>query len=464
MLIILANFSSKTKSMFSLNFRKSGWLKRYLFFRATNAFTLTEPYLGFREDNLGVENFDDCLYAEVKENGILFGCPVISPHLQDLAKKLNFPKQQGGTILLYLETLFSVSLFENESLTSDGGEADSITYQTRLLKIILLVLQYHLPRSYYNIPQEVPLAELLEQNDTLNGALIQLEVVLLDTVTLQGYSSLGNRQNNFAFSKLYFFLLWARENAGSDISAPESYLELDQKLREEMIFIFAALIWADDYVDSTEEKVIEKYIEQTGLQQSKQNELTQRIRKPVKIADLHCSFTAVILGSYLVEQVILLSLIDNQEAWQERELIEKISLQLGLSLEKLEQLYGTVAEFFSVHNERLEFLKNNAAVHQFQDYMNNKVVKIVRKNVGNIMNEIKETKELSELLVKATTKPLTAREKEKVREQLMDVARSIPALAIFALPGGGLLLPVLIKVLPFNILPSSFQDEPESSQ
>jgi hypothetical protein len=157
-------------------------------------------------------------------------------------------------------------------------------------------------------------------------------------------------------------------------------------------------------------------------------------------------------------------LIDNQDAWQERELIEKISLQLGLSLEKLEQLYGTVAEFFSVHNERLEFLKNNAAVHQFQDYMNDKVVKIVRKNVGNIMNEIKETKELSELLVKATTKPLTAREKEKVREQLMDVARSIPALAIFALPGGGLLLPVLIKVLPFNILPSSFQDEPESSQ
>ena len=44
----------------------------------------------------------------------------------------------------------------------------------------------------------------------------------------------------------------------------------------------------------------------------------------------------------------------------------------------------------------------------------------------------------------------------------MDVAKSIPALAIFALPGGGILLPILIKVLPFNILPSSFQDEPHS--
>ena len=46
----------------------------------------------------------------------------------------------------------------------------------------------------------------------------------------------------------------------------------------------------------------------------------------------------------------------------------------------------------------------------------------------------------------------------------MDVAKSIPALAIFALPGGGILLPILIKVLPFNILPSSFQDEPHSYQ
>jgi hypothetical protein len=166
----------------------------------------------------------------------------------------------------------------------------------------------------------------------------------------------------------------------------------------------------------------------------------------------------------MVEQLILLSLIDNQEAWQEKEFIEKLSLKLELTSEKLEQLYFSVAEFFSVHNERLEFLKNNAAAQQFQDYMNDKIVKIVKKNVDNIMKEIGETKELSELLLKATTKPLTAEEKQKVQDQLIDVAKSIPALAIFALPGGGILLPILIKVLPFNILPSSFQDEPVSQQ
>ena len=450
--------------MFSLNFRKTGWLARYLIYRASTPFTGPEPYLEFAGENFGEEKFDELLYLEVEKNGMFFGCPVISRPVQNLANKLNFPKQQGGTILLYLETLFSIALIENESLTSNLQHATTIPYHNRLLKIILLALRYHIPGIFYRIPEDILLTELLAENETLHGALKQFEEELLDSVTLKGYSSLGNRQNNFAFSKLYFFLLWTRAEAKNDKSEPEAFLEMDKELREEMILTFAALIWANDYVDSTEQQVIEKYIEQTKLTEAKQNKLNQRILEPVKIEDIHCSITSVIISSYFVEQLILLSLIDNQEAWQERELIEKISLKLELTSEKLEQLYFTVAEFFSVHNERLEFLKINAAARQFQDYMNDKVVKLVKKNVDKIMNEIEETKELSELLLKATTKPLTAEEKQKVQEQLIDVAKSIPALAIFALPGGGILLPVLIKVLPFNILPSSFQDEPVSQK
>ena len=450
--------------MFSLNFRKTGWLVRYLIFRSSTPFTGPEPYLEFTGEDFGEEKFDELLYLEVEKNGMFFGCPVISRPVQNLANKLNFPKQQGGTILLYLETLFSIALIENESLTSNLQHATTIPYHNRLLKIILLALRYHIPGIFYRIPEDILLTELLAENETLHGALTQFEEELLDSVTLKGYSSLGNRQNNFAFSKLYFFLLWTRAEAKNDKSEPEAFLEMDKQLREEMILTFAALIWADDYVDSTEQQVIEKYIEQTRLTESEQNKLNLRIVQPVKIEDIQCSSISVIISRYMVEQLILLSLIDNQEAWQEKEFIEKISLKLELTSEKLEQLYFSVAEFFSVHNERLEFLKNNAAARQFQDYMNDKVVKIVKKNVDNIMKEIGETKELSELLLKATTKPLTTEEKQKVQDQLIDVAKSIPALAIFALPGGGILLPILIKVLPFNILPSSFQDGTVSQQ
>jgi hypothetical protein len=43
-----------------------------------------------------------------------------------------------------------------------------------------------------------------------------------------------------------------------------------------------------------------------------------------------------------------------------------------------------------------------------------------------------------------------------VRAQLIDLAKVVPALAIFAAPGGMLLLPLLAKLLPFNLLPSAW--------
>ena len=75
-----------------------------------------------------------------------------------------------------------------------------------------------------------------------------------------------------------------------------------------------------------------------------------------------------------------------------------------------------------------------------------------------VVNEIRETQELYSLLMKSAKEPLSREEKRKVQEQLMDILKTIPALAIFALPGGGLILPILIRLLPFNLLPSSFED------
>ena len=83
----------------------------------------------------------------------------------------------------------------------------------------------------------------------------------------------------------------------------------------------------------------------------------------------------------------------------------------------------------------------------------------VKKNLDRVMQEIRETKELYDLLIKSTTTNLSEQEKQKVQDQLLDIAKTIPALAIFVLPGGGLLLPILIKILPFNLLPSSFHEK-----
>ena len=61
------------------------------------------------------------------------------------------------------------------------------------------------------------------------------------------------------------------------------------------------------------------------------------------------------------------------------------------------------------------------------------------------------------LIRKSASEELTKEEKEKVKTQFMDIVKSMPALAIFLLPGGALLLPIVLKIIP-NLVPSAFKD------
>src|SRR6266540_4023442 len=86
-----------------------------------------------------------------------------------------------------------------------------------------------------------------------------------------------------------------------------------------------------------------------------------------------------------------------------------------------------------------------------------RVSSAVTDNLGAIVTEIRQTGELGQLVARAAFgAKLTAAERRKVRVQLIDLAKAVPALAIFAAPGGMLLLPLLAKLLPFNLLPSAW--------
>ena len=74
--------------------------------------------------------------------------------------------------------------------------------------------------------------------------------------------------------------------------------------------------------------------------------------------------------------------------------------------------------------------------------------------------ELAESKELMSLLAQSTLRDLNKDEKKKVKKQLLDICKSIPSLTIFLLPGGGLLLPLLIKFIP-QLLPSAFNENLE---
>ena len=96
-------------------------------------------------------------------------------------------------------------------------------------------------------------------------------------------------------------------------------------------------------------------------------------------------------------------------------------------------------------------------VKSFYDNSSKMVSKLISRNSKRLLKELKESKELMVILSKSTVRELTNDEQKKVQEQLLDIFKSIPSLAIFMLPGGALLLPLVIKFIP-KLLPSAFDD------
>ena len=90
--------------------------------------------------------------------------------------------------------------------------------------------------------------------------------------------------------------------------------------------------------------------------------------------------------------------------------------------------------------------------------------KFVKRNAKAVIQELEESGEALMLLWKLTTTgTLDEEETKKLKEQLADIAKTLPALGIFALPGGMLLLPILAKSLPWDLVPSAFKHAPEEN-
>lgn len=116
-----------------------------------------------------------------------------------------------------------------------------------------------------------------------------------------------------------------------------------------------------------------------------------------------------------------------------------------------------VNTFYNINHHNIALLSSKNLVQNFYDNSSKMVMKLISRNSKRLLKELKESKELVKLISKAATKDLSKEEQKKMQEQLLDIFKSIPSLAIFMLPGGAILLPLFVKFIP-KLLPSAFDD------
>ena len=167
------------------------------------------------------------------------------------------------------------------------------------------------------------------------------------------------------------------------------------------------------------------------------------------------------LRRFAIEQVLLAALADRTFDKGEMAFVERLAAALGIDSQEVGLLEIQADDFYRKNRDALVALQLAETPEGLPHALTTRLSALVLDNLDRILQEIRETGELAQLLAKASAgTSLTSEEKGKVREQLIDLAKAIPALAVFAAPGGMLLLPILLKLLPFNLLPSSFIDPP----
>ena len=119
-----------------------------------------------------------------------------------------------------------------------------------------------------------------------------------------------------------------------------------------------------------------------------------------------------------------------------------------------------INNFIIKYKNEIPYFNNSNPVKNFYDHTTDSVQVLINRNKKRLVKELSQSKELMHLLAKSTHKDLDKEEKKKIKIQLLDICKSVPSLTIFLLPGGALLLPILIKFIP-QLLPSAFNENEE---
>ncbi len=154
----------------------------------------------------------------------------------------------------------------------------------------------------------------------------------------------------------------------------------------------------------------------------------------------------------------LLAIHDDKEIdSSELAFLSLLAKELGVQELDVSENINDLYSFKDSYGKKIRLFSNENPVKHFYKETSRAVKVLILKNADRIVKELVESKELVQLMGQSTLRDLDDDEKKKVKEQLLDICKTIPSLTIFIIPGGSLLLPLLIKLIP-QLLPSAFNE------
>lgn len=367
-------------------------------------------------------------YKRFRENGFIYGTSVQTLNDEE-SNHLKWTEQERTKINL-LDALV-LTYYENIDNASEEDCVQSILSFYRLINDKTLgIFETILGQGKPDEQLEHILSQRIQTNEPLlqknfshliTNALLYLDVLAYDhyLITTQSPYSYAAQ-----LEKLLSNVLWIALQKKED---KNEYNHLLLKLFEHSL----------RYAESTPSTVYELH-ELTAL-----STLTQPLEQ-----------------QYFLDLTCLALWEDHYLDTEEDHFIHNFAAHLDLPKTSVQDALSEVNTFITKHKESIPYLNYSNPVKHFYNQTSRTVSTLILRNRKRLIIELRESKDLVKLLGASTYRDLDPEERTHVKKQLLDICKAVPSLAIFILPGGGLLLPLLMKFIP-QLLPSAFNENKE---
>jgi hypothetical protein len=390
------------------------WILKFL-----NLFDRNELITSFENDQQ--------FYNSLKQTGFIYGVSVAALPKKRLGN-LKLTKEELAKINLFHSLLFS--FFEkNKNATNKDAVADILSFYQQMEKRKTSFFQkFSLSQRPENTLEHILSTRLQEANTLLKKNTVSLLTYALLYLDVLAYKQW---QADPASAKKYYKQLETVILTGCfyTLKSKKKKTKYDKLLIE----LFET---SSQYIIDDTEGGAATFLESLNYLKSSENSLEK---------------------NYLLDLCCLTVWEDLKMDEIEHQFLQQLLVTLDYPEAELQKSLLALNTFSKNYTEKILLFEYSHPVKQFYKQSASTVKLLIIRNKDRLTRELEESGELMVLLGQSTLRDLSAEEKSKVKEQLLDICKTIPSLTIFLLPGGTVLLPLLVKFIP-KLLPSSFQE------
>jgi len=369
---------------------------------------------------------EDQFYNHLKSTGFLYGVS-INALPKDPVSNLRITTDEYTKINLFHTLLFTFFTKNNKASFEDA--IDSITHFYKLLE-----------KGKISLLNKLSLSQKASSN---------LEHIL--SSRLQDTNGIFKKKSTsiITYALLFVDVLSYRKF----LDSPNFLKKFTQDLENTIINCCFLALKAKKTKDKFDLQLIELYESSTDYLIESDQRSTNLSLESLMDIDTYDNYEK----EYILDLCSLAVWDDRHLDDTEYDFLKKLAQLLGFEKKKLDHSVHSLIGFSEIHSEKFKLFNYSNPLNQMYKYSTATVKLLIRRNKKRLLKEMEESGELVMLLGQSTLRDLSSEEKSKVKEQLLDICKTVPSLTIFLVPGGSLLLPLLVKYIP-SILPSSFQE------